>query len=63
VLRWARDEAGYCAARTTSPEHASYSEGKDRIDGNRAALAVARKITRRSHRLLREPGDQAWAMV
>jgi transposase len=63
LLRWAAYEAGYCAARRTSPDHAYYREVRDRAGGNRAALAVARKILRRSHHILRELGDQAFAPV
>lgn len=63
LLRWAAYEAGYCAARRTSPDHAYYLEVRDRAGGNRAALAVARKILRRSHHILRELGDQAFAPV
>jgi transposase len=60
VLRWALYEAGYCAARRTSPDHAYYTVVRDRIDGNRAALSMARKIARRSHHILRDLGDAAF---
>jgi transposase len=63
LLRWALYEAGYRAARTTAPDHAYYSEVKDRVGGNRAALSVARKIVRRSHHLPRELGDDAFAVA
>jgi transposase len=63
VLRWALYEAGYCAARRTSPDHDYYTTVSDRIDGNRAALSMARKIARRSHHMLRELGDAAFAPV
>jgi transposase len=63
LLRWALYEAAKCAARPSSPDHAYYTQVKDRIGGNRAALSVARKITRRSHHILRSLGDQALAPV
>jgi transposase len=60
VLRWALYEAGYCATRKTSPDHGYYTAVAERIDGNRAALSMARKIARRSHHILRELGDAAF---
>ncbi len=33
VLRWALYEAGYCAARRTSPDHVYYTAVRERIDG------------------------------
>jgi transposase len=61
LLRWALYEAGYCAARRTSPDHDYYRTVRERIGGNRAALSVARKIVRRSHHILRNLGDEAFA--
>ncbi len=61
VLRWALFEAAKCAARASSPDHAYYRTVKDRLGGNRAALAVARKLARRCHHLLRALGEQAYA--
>jgi transposase len=46
VLRWALFEAATCAARASSPDHAYYTQVKQRLGGNRATLAVARKLTR-----------------
>lgn len=63
LLRWALFEAAKCAARPASPDHDYYLRVKDRCGGNRATLSVARKITRRSHHILRELGDQALAPV
>jgi transposase len=63
VLRWALFEAAKCAARPASPDYDYYQWVKDRCGGNRAALSVARKITRRSHHILRALGDQAMAPV
>jgi transposase len=62
LLRWALYEAAKCAARPSSPDYAYYTQVKDRLGGNRAALSVARKITRRSYHILRALGDQALAM-
>jgi transposase len=45
--------AGRCSrpptasARPTSPDHDLYTQLKTRVDGNRAALTVARRLTRR----------------
>jgi transposase len=63
LLRWALYEAGYCAARYSSPDHDYYRSVQQRLGGNRAALSVARKIARRSHHILRDLGDQAFAPV
>ncbi len=61
LLRWALAEAAHCAARQTSPDHALYVSVAERIDANRAALTVARKIARRAHHILRSLGDAAMA--
>jgi transposase len=63
VLRWALFESAQCAARGSSPDHPYYAEVHQRIDGNRAALSVARKLARRAHHILRELGDEAFAAV
>ena len=63
LLRWALFEAGKCAARPGSPDHAYYQQVRARRGGNRAALSVGRKIARRSHHILRGLGDQALAAV
>jgi transposase len=61
LLRWALYEAACLAAHTRAPDHDFYTGVKDRIDHKRAAISVARKIARRSHHILRELGDQAYA--
>lgn len=61
ILRWALFEAGFQAARASSPDHRYYLDVAARIDANRAALSVARKLARRAHHLLRRLGDQAYA--
>ena len=63
ILRWALSEAGHQGSRTTSPDHRYYADVAGRIDANRAALPVARKLARRSRHILRRPGDQAYTPV
>ena len=53
TLRWALFEAGMCAARATSPDRDYYQTVKARHDGKLAAIAVARKLARRSYHILR----------
>jgi transposase len=62
VLRWALYEAAKLSARSTAPDHDYYAQVKDRIDGKRATLAEARKITRQAVHLLADLGDDAFAM-
>lgn len=59
ILRWAAFEAAQCAARAGSPDYDYYTEVKDRLGGNRAALAVSRKLLRRAYHILHALGDQA----
>jgi transposase len=61
VLRWFLYEAGKAHARAGAPGHAYYTQVKDRIDGKRAALSQARKITRQAMHILAELGDDALA--
>jgi transposase len=61
VLRWALFEAAKCAARAASPDHAYCLQVKGRLGGNRATLAVARKLTRRCYHTLGGLGEQAYA--
>jgi transposase len=63
ILRWALFEAGHQASRASSPDHRYYADVAARIDADRAALSVARKLIRRSHHILRALGDQAYAPV
>jgi len=62
-MRWALFEAGHQGSRAGSPDHRYYTDVAERIDANRAALSVARKLARRSHHILRRLGDQAYAPV
>jgi len=61
ILRWALFEAGHQGSRASSPDHRYYTDVAARIDANRAALSVARKLARRSHHILRRLGDAAYA--
>jgi transposase len=63
LLRWALFEAAHQAARKASPDHGYHLQVAGRIDHNRACLSVARKLCRRAHHILREPGDAALAPV
>ena len=59
ALRWALFEAAQCARRTSSPDHDYYQQAAERLGGNRACLAVARKLLKRSYHTLRELGEEA----
>jgi transposase len=59
ALRWALFEAAQCARRPGSPDHHYYLEAAARLGGNRACLAVARKLLKRSYHTLRELGEEA----
>ena len=61
ALRWALYEAAQAARRKTSPDHAYYQQAAERLGGNRACLALARKLLKRSYHTLRELGDEALA--
>ena len=61
ALRWALFEAAQCARRTSSPDHDYYQQAAERLGGNRACLAVARKLLKRSYHTLRELGEEALA--
>jgi len=59
TLRWALFEAAQCARRRTSPDHQYYLQAAARLGGNRACLAVARKLLKRSYHTLRDLGEDA----
>ena len=61
ALRWALFEAAQCARRPASPDHDYYVQAAARLGGNRACLAVARKLLKRSYYTLRELGEEALA--
>jgi transposase len=59
ALRWALFEAAQQARRATSPDRAYYEQAAERLGGNRACLAIARKLLKRSYHTLRELGEEA----
>ena len=59
TLRWALYEAAQAARRPSSPDRDYYEQLAARIGGNRACIAIARKLLKRSYHVLRELGDQA----
>jgi transposase len=59
ALRWALYEAAQAARRPSSPDRAYYVQAAERLGGNRACIAISRKLLKRSYHLLRELGDQA----
>ena len=60
ALRWALYEAAQVARRgDRSPDRAYSLETKERIGGNRACIAIARKLLKRSYHTLRELGQEA----
>ena len=61
ALRWALFEAAQVSRRPTSPDRDYYLEAAERIGANRACLAVARKLLKRSYHTLRELGEEALA--
>jgi transposase len=61
VLRWALYEAAQHATRPASPDHAYYKQAAQRLGHNRACLAIARKLLKRSYHTLKDLGDQALA--
>jgi transposase len=61
ALRWALYEAAQLARRPGSPDPAYDDQAAARLGGNRACLAVARKLLKRSYHTLRELGDEALA--
>jgi transposase len=61
ALRWALFEAAQNARRQGSPDREYYQEAAERLGPNRAALAVARKLLKRSYHTLRELGEEALA--
>ena len=50
---------GARAHHTPRPDREYYLQAADRLGGNRACLAVARKLLKRSYHTLRELGDEA----
>jgi transposase len=59
ALRWALFEAAQVARRTGSPDRDYYQQAAERLGSNRACLAVARKLLKRSYHTLSELGEEA----
>jgi len=64
ALRWALYEAAQVARRSgRSPDRQYYLQLAERIGGNRACLALSRKLLKRCHHILKALGDQALAPI
>jgi transposase len=61
ALRWALYEAAQVARHPRSPDRAYYEQAAERLGGNRACLALARKLLKRCYHTLRGLGDDALA--
>ena len=59
TLRWALYEAAQAASRTGSPDREYYLQLAERLGHNRACLALARKLLKRSYHTLKELGEEA----
>ena len=59
ALRWALYEAAHAARRPGSPDRTYYEQAAERLGGNRACLALARKLLKRCYHTLRELGEDA----
>jgi len=59
ALRWALFEAAQVARRPGSPDRDYYTQTAERLGANRACLAIARKLLKRSYHTLRELGEEA----
>jgi transposase len=59
ALRWALFEAAQNARRQGSPDREYFVQAAERLGSNRACLAVARKLLKRSYHTLRDLGEEA----
>jgi transposase len=59
VLRWALYEAAQVCSRAGSPDREYYLQAAARLGHNRACLAIARKLLKRSYHTLKDLGDRA----
>ena len=63
ALRWALYEAAQRARFPQSPDRGYYEQAAARLGGNRACLALARKLLKRCYHTLRDLGDDALAQA
>lgn len=59
ALRWALFEAAQLGRRASSPDRGYYEQASERLGANRACLAIARKLLKRSYHTLCELGEEA----
>ncbi len=59
ALRWALYEAAQRARFPNSPDRQYYLQLAERVGGNRACIALARKLLKRSYHILKTLGDEA----
>jgi transposase len=59
ALRWALYEAAQRARFPASPDRPYYEQLAARIGGNRACIALSRKLLKRSYHILKALGDEA----
>jgi transposase len=59
ALRWALYEAAQHARVPASPDRAYYLQLAERVGGNRACIALARKLLKRSYHTLKALGEKA----
>ena len=58
ALRWALYEAAQVATRERSPDRAYFLQAAERLGRNRACLALARKLLKRSYHTLKHLGEE-----
>jgi transposase len=61
ALRWALYEAAQAASRERSPDHQYFLQAAERLGRNRACLALARKLLKRSYHTLKDLGQEGLA--
>jgi len=58
ALWWALFEAGFCAARPSSPDYQYYRQARARVHHTAAVLSAGRKIIPRCYHILKDLDDQ-----
>ena len=61
ALRWALYEAAQAASRERSPDRQYFLQAAERLGRNRACLALARKLLKRSYHTLKDLGQEGLA--